>query len=102
MSLSVDIVVPPALVLATTGPVNDASEAAPDAEELVENVMFVLMKYCSPPESMSCTEPVASARAVSDELPYLENFPLCARFASRLALLASRMACFCAGVSGVA
>jgi hypothetical protein len=61
MSLSVDVVVPPPLVLATTGPVYEASDAAPDADELVEKVMSVLMKYCKPEESTRLIEPVAIA-----------------------------------------
>jgi hypothetical protein len=66
MSLSDDITVPPAEVLAAIAWVYDASEAAPDAEELVENVMFVLMKYFSPPASMSWTLPVANGVARND------------------------------------
>jgi hypothetical protein len=62
MSLSVDVVVPPALVEATIAFVYDASEAAPDAEEEVLKVMLVLMKYFRPLASIKLIDPVAVVR----------------------------------------
>src|SRR5882672_6426200 len=66
MSLRVDATTPPPVVLAATAWVYDASEAAPEAEELVVKVMSVLMKYFRPPASMRPTEPVALALGWND------------------------------------
>jgi len=46
--------------VALTAWVYDASDAAPDAELDVVNVMSVLMKYSMPDASVSAIEPVAS------------------------------------------
>src|SRR5260221_12886539 len=101
MSLRVLAVTPPPRVLALTAWVNDASDMAAEAEELVENVMLVLMKYFSPEASISGTEPVAvGAIRIADGVTLNPPCECClARFAARLAALAARIAAFSSGVS---